>query len=447
MYLSDESAKQFKQALEQLFAIYSELFPDKASAHSQDELAAMQNLCGANHYHHENDLILSHAEGVLVWDMAGKCYRDMNATYSAIAHGHGNIELIGAMLKQAFRMTSAQNRLVNDMQPRLLVRISGLTCQDSAILMNTGAEAFDTAVKSVRQWAYRIKNVPDNKANIITAKGNFHGRTVAATAASATEKYRKDFGPFPPGFKKVPYGNITALQRAINKNTAAFIVEPIQGEGGIVVPPPGYLEQVRELCTAENVLLIFDEIQTGLGRTGRFLAGEWSGVHPDGILLGKALGAYMPVSAFAARQDIIGCFTPGRHGSTFGGTALACATALKSLELITRDKFALVKNSHEMGEYFLAELQKIESAAIKEVRGKGLFIGMEINADVASADSVFVKLKKHGLLSGVAGNNTIRLTPPLVINKEEIDWAVQCITQTLQCACGTKGCGTNTSCC
>ena len=432
MYLSDKRAKKVRQALDRFFAALNVLFPKDGYAPSQDQLLGMQNIWGANHYHRENDVVLRNAEGCWVWDMAGKRYLDMNATYSAIAHGHGKIEPIGAMLKQAFRMTSAQNRFVNDMQPQLLAQITALTHQDGAILMNTGAEAFDTAVKGARQWAYQVKGVRSDRAAIISAQGNFHGRTLAAIAASATEKYRTDFGPFPPGFKKVPYADIEALKKTITPNTAAFIVEPIQGEGGIVVPPSGYLEAVRTLCTKKNVLLIFDEIQTGLGRTGKLFAGEWSGVHADGILLGKALGAYMPVSAFAARHDIVKCFTPGRHGSTFGGTALSCATALKSLELIVRDDLALVKNSANMGEYFLAELLKLRSPAIKDVRGKGLFVGMELDKNVATADQLFMKLKKHGLISGVAGNNTVRFTPPLVINKSEIDLAVQCIAKAAQ---------------
>lgn len=431
VFLSDERAKEFRRALNHLLAIYATLFPDKEGNPSQDELLRMQDRYGADHYQREHDLVLSNGEGCFVWDMAGKRYLDMNATYSAIAHGHGNIEIIGAMLKQAFRMTSAQNRLVNDMQPRLLKRIADLTGQDRVILMNTGAEAFDTAVKAARQWAYRVKKVSPNLAGIITAKGNFHGRTLAAIAASATDKYREDFGPFPPLFKKVTYGNIAALQKAIIRNTAAFIVEPIQGEGGIVTPPDGYLKAVRKLCTEKNILLIFDEIQTGLGRTGKLLAGDWEGVRPDGIILGKALGAYMPVSALAARNDIMRCFTPGRHGSTFGGTALSCATALKSLELLTRDDCALVRNSKIMGEYLLAKLGEIQSPLIKEVRGKGLFVGIEIDEKISSANAVFVALKDRGLLSGVAGNNTVRLTPPLVITKDEVDGAVRCITETL----------------
>jgi len=424
--------QQLKKTLKRLSAQVATLCGNEGAGPNQQSLLAMQQIFGAEHYYREQGFILDHADGCYVWDMAGKKYLDCIALYSAIASGHGNIELIGAMLHQLFRMTGAPNRFVNDMQPQLLAQITALTHQDGAILMNTGAEAFDTAVKGARQWAYQVKGVRSDRAAIISAQGNFHGRTLAAIAASATEKYRTDFGPFPPGFKKVPYADIEALKKTITPNTAAFIVEPIQGEGGIVVPPSGYLEAVRTLCTKKNVLLIFDEIQTGLGRTGKLFAGEWSGVHADGILLGKALGAYMPVSAFAARHDIVKCFTPGRHGSTFGGTALSCATALKSLELIVRDDLALVKNSANMGEYFLAELLKLRSPAIKDVRGKGLFVGMELDKNVATADQLFMKLKKHGLISGVAGNNTVRFTPPLVINKSEIDLAVQCIAKAAQ---------------
>lgn len=431
MFLSDPRALAFHEKLMELWEEYRKLFPDKKQVVSQDELLEMQRLYGADNYQREYDLVVSHAEGVFIWDMAGKRYICMNATYSAIAHGYGNIELIGEMVRQMFCITSVQNRFVNNMQPQLLKRIAELTGLPGAILMNTGAEAFDTAVKAARQWAYVVKKVPNNRARIITAYNNFHGRTLAAIAASGTKKYRKNFGPFPRGFKKVPYGDIAALERAMTENTAAFIIEPIQGEGGIVLPPERYLEDAWQLCAKRNVLLIFDEIQTGLGRTGKLFAHSDMPLRPDGILLGKALGAYMPVSAFVAAGDVLKCFKPGSHGSTFGGTPLSCGTALKSLDLVTRDNFALVRNSERMGKYLLEELQKIRSPLVKEVRGKGLFVGMEMNKKRAEADAFFVKLKENGLIAGVAGNNTVRFTPPLVINKEEIDLAVKVIAETL----------------
>lgn len=401
------------------------------SSSGQSELVKAQQAYGADHYQRELGLVLSHADGCFVWDMAGKRYLDCIATYSAIASGHGNIELIAAMVNQALRMTSAPNRFISDTQPPLLTRIAELTGQDKAILMNTGAEALDTAVKAVRQWGYTQKSIPADLAEVIFLKNNFHGRTLCAISGSSNKKYRKDFGPYPPGFVHVSGGNIGTLRKAITPNTAAVILEPIQGEGGIVLWPDDYLSAVRELCTEENVLLVFDEIQTGLGRTGKLFGADWYGVRPDGVLLGKALGQYIPVSAFAARDDVISCFKPGSHGSTFGGTALSCAVARKSLELISRNNFGLVRNSHDMGAHFITGLRQIKNPAITEVRGRGLFIGVEFKPELMTAELVCSTLLKNGLMSGVAGNNTVRFTPPLIITKDEIDYGLGIIKQTL----------------
>lgn len=435
MYLSDERAKKFKRTLGRLQLQLKELFGDDAESIDPATLIQMQDTFGAQHYQREHGLVLDHAEGCFVWDKAGKKYLDCIATYSAVASGHGEIELIGTAITQLFKMTSAPNRFINDTQPRLLKTIACLTKQDGVILMNTGAEAVDTAVKGARRWFYRVKHHGDerfeNKAEIVSANGNFHGRTLNAIGLSATKKYRKDFGPFPPGYIKVPYGDIEAFKKALTKNTAAFIVEPIQGEGGIVIPPLGYLKAIREICTQENILLIFDEIQTGLGRTGMLFGGSWSGVHPDAVLLGKALGQYVPVSAFAARKDVIDGFDPGSHGSTFAGTALPCAVAQKSLELILRNNQALVQNSFHMGNYFLDRLHALKSPMIIEARGKGLFIGVEFDPTIASPDLVCSTLLKNGLMAGVA-QNTVRFTPPLVINREEIDLAISLIELTIQ---------------
>ncbi len=430
MYLSDPRAKRVKKTLDKLHADLAALFGDDDFPFTKAAALHLQDTFGAKHYSREQGLVLDHAEGCFVWDTAGKKYLDCIATYSAIASGHGNIELIAAALKQLSKMTSAPNRFINDTQPRLLKEIAFLTSQDGVILMNTGAEAIDTAIKGARRWAYRKKGVPENKAVVISAHGNFHGRTLNAVGLSATDKYRLDFGPFPEGYAKVPYGDIEALRAAITPNTAAFIVEPIQGEGGIVLPPQGYLKAVRELCTKENVLLIFDEIQTGLGRTGLLFGAYWSGVHPDGVVLGKALGQYVAVSAFAARKDVMDCFDAGSHGSTFGGTALPCAVALKSLELIRRDNYALVRNSLYMGNYFSMRLRMLKSTAIKEVRGKGLFIGVEFDSALASPDVVCSKLLENGLMAGVA-QKTVRFTPPLVITSTEVDLAVEIIAKTV----------------
>lgn len=431
MYLSDKRAKKFKKTLDRLYVDLEELLGSNRVPCDQETLLHMQDAFGAQHYHREHGLVLDHAEGCFVWDKSGKKYLDCIATYSAIASGHGNIELIGAAIAQLFKMTSAPNRFINDTQPQLLKEIATLTSQDGVILMNTGAEAVDTAIKGARRWAYREKKIPENTAQIISAEGNFHGRTLNAIGLSATEKYRKDFGPFPKGYIKVPYGDIDAFAKAITPSTAAFILEPIQGEGGIVIPPDSYLKTVREICTRENILLIFDEIQTGLGRTGMLFGGCWSGVHPDGVLLGKALGQYVAVSAFAARKDVMDGFDPGSHGSTFAGTAFPCAVALKSLELITRDNFALVHNSLHMGVYFLGQLRALNSPMIKDVRGKGLFIGVEFDPKVASPDLVCATLLENGLMAGVA-QKTVRFTPPLVITREEIDLAILIIERTVQ---------------
>ncbi len=431
MHLSDVQARGLKRSFKRLFAELNEVFGEDAAPLDASALIMLQNVYGAEHYKREHGLVLDHAEGCFVWDTAGKKYFDALATYSAIASGHGNLELIGTALKQMLRMTSAPNRFINDTQPRLLREIATLTKQDGVILMNTGAEAIDTAIKGVRRWGYREKLIPADKCEIISAHGNFHGRTLNAIGLSGTEKYRDDFGPFPAGYVKVPYGDIDAMRIAINKNTAAVIIEPIQGEGGIVLPPEGYLIELRRLCTSENVLLIFDEIQTGLGRTGRLFGGDWAGVHPDGVVLGKALGQYIPVSAFAARADVMSGFDNGSHGSTFGGTALSCAVALKSLELIMRDNFALVRNSHDVGAYFLKRLQALKSSAIKDVRGRGLFIGMEIDPRVATPDAACTLLLENGLMAGVA-QKTVRFTPPLVVTTREIDGVIAIIEKTLR---------------
>ena len=297
--------------------------------------------------------------------------------------------------------------------------------------MNTGAEAVETAIKAARKWAYTVKGVAKDKAEIIACSGNFHGRTVAIVAMSDEPQYQEGFGPFPPGFRVVEYGNIDALRDTINENTAAFLVEPIQGEGGIIVPPAGYLKAAQELCHEHNVLLIADEIQTGLGRTGKLLACEYEDVQPDGLILGKALGGgILPVSMFLARRDVMQVFTPGDHGSTFGGNPLAAAVGLEALNILVEDQLA--EHSAEMGAYLLAELAAIESPIIKELRGRGLFIGIEIEPSMPSARQICEALMERGLLSKETHETVVRLAPPLIISKAEIDWAVTQIREVLQ---------------
>ncbi len=408
------------KTLETLLSTLNGFFPENQGSHTWQELIEMQNLWGADHYKKEAGLVIARGEGVHVWDMAGKKYLDMNATYSAIATGHANVELIATIVNQLFRITSTQNKLVSDQQPILHERICTLTGQDKAILMNTGAEAVDTAVKAARRWAYKVKGVDEDTAEIISAANGFQGRTVNAICMSSVKKYRDGFGPFGAGYKSIAFGDIGALEAAITPNTAAFIVEVIQGEGGITLPPDGYIKAAQWLCNHHNVLLIFDEVQTGLGRTGKLFASDWYGVKPDGVILGKALGQYLPVSAFAAHKKVMGVFTPGSHGSTFGGTALSCASALKSLEMITRDDQALVKNAHDVGEYFLKHLLDVGIRA----HGKGLFVGVSVDATKATADEVCHELLERGIIAGAASNNVVRFSPSLIIGKKEINWAI-----------------------
>ena len=376
-------------------------------------------------------VVLTRAEGVYVWDDAGKKYLDMMSAYSAVSHGHANPRLVKLVQEQVAQLNIVSRAFYTDKLGPFLERICSLTGQDMALPMNTGAEAVETAIKAARKWAYTVKGVAKDKAEIISCTGNFHGRTVAIVAMSDEPQYQEGFGPFPPGFKIVEYGNIDALRDAINENTAAFLVEPIQGEGGIIVPPAGYLKAAEQLCHEHNVLLIADEIQTGLGRTGKLLACEHEDVQPDGLILGKALGGgILPVSMFLARRDVMQVFTPGDHGSTFGGNPLASAVGLEALNILIEDK--LSEHSAEMGAYLLAELAAIDSPMIKELRGRGLFIGIEIEASMATARQICEALMERGLLSKETHETVVRLAPPLVISKAEVDWAVTQIREVLQ---------------
>lgn len=384
--------------------------------------------CAQNY--HPLPVVLVKAEGAYVWDESGKKYLDMMSAYSAVSHGHGHDRLVELVKQQVGRLNIVSRAFYTDKLGRFLERACTLTGQDMALPMNTGAEAVETAIKAARKWAYTVKAVPQDKAEIIACTGNFHGRTITVVAMSDEPQYKAGFGPFPPGFKLVEYGNIGALEAAINDNTAAFLVEPIQGEGGIVVPPAGYLKAAETLCRKRNVLLIADEIQTGLGRTGKLLACEHEDVHPDGLILGKALGGgILPVSMFLARRDVMEVFTPGDHGSTFGGNPLAAAVGFEALNILLEDK--LIEHSAAMGEYLLGQLARIETPLIREIRGKGLFIGIEIDPALASAREVCEALIDRGLLSKETHETVVRLAPPLIIDKEEIDWAVTQICDVL----------------
>ncbi|MDA0706011.1 MAG: ornithine--oxo-acid transaminase [Proteobacteria bacterium] len=376
-------------------------------------------------------VVLTRGEGVYVWDVDGKKYLDMMSAYSAVSHGHANPRLVRLVQEQVAQLSVVSRAFYSDKLGPFLERLCTLTGQDMALPMNTGAEAVETAIKAARKWAYSVKGVASNKAEIIACSGNFHGRTIAILTMSDEPQYQDGFGPFPDGFRLVEYGDIGALEAAINKNTAGFLVEPIQGEGGIIMPPAGYLKAAEQLCRKHNVLLLVDEIQTGLGRTGKMLACEHENVKPDGLMLGKALGGgILPVSAFLARREVMQVFSPGDHGSTFGGNPLAAAVGLEALNILVEERLA--ERSAELGDYLLAELAAIKSPLIKDLRGRGLFIGIEIDAELAQAREICEALMQRGVLSKETHKTVVRLAPPLIISKAEIDWAVTRIRAVLQ---------------
>ncbi|MBT8099996.1 MAG: ornithine--oxo-acid transaminase [Gammaproteobacteria bacterium] len=375
-------------------------------------------------------VVLTRAEGAYVWDAGGKKYLDMMSAYSAVSHGHSHPRLVKLVQEQVATLNIVSRAFYTDKLGPFLKRICELTGQDMALPMNTGAEAVETAIKAARKWAYTNKGVADNQAEIICCSGNFHGRTTTVVAMSDEPQYQAGFGPFPPGFRLVDFGDIDALAAAINPNTAAFLVEPIQGEGGIVVPPDGYLKAAEQLCREHNVLLIADEIQTGLGRTGKLLACEHEDVKPDGLILGKALGGgILPVSMFLSRRDVMQVFTPGDHGSTFGGNPLAAAIGLEALNILVDEQLA--EKSAEMGNYLLDQLRQFDTPLIREIRGRGLFIGIEIDPAMASARSICEALMLRGLLSKETHETVVRLAPPLIITRQEIDWAMTQIRDVL----------------
>ncbi len=387
-----------------------------------DRIELESRYCARNY--HPLPVVLTRGEGVYVWDEDGKKYLDMMSAYSAVSHGHAHPRLVALVRRQVAELSIVSRAFHTDKLGPFLQRACELTGQEMALPMNTGAEAVETAIKAARKWAYSIKGVAKDQAEIIACSGNFHGRTISIVAMSDEPQYQQGFGPFPPGFRIVEYGNIDALEAAINDNTAAFLVEPIQGEGGIVVPPAGYLKAAEALCRKHNVLLIADEIQTGLGRTGKLLACEHENVKPDGLILGKALGGgILPVSMFLARRDVMDVFTPGDHGSTFGGNPLGAAVGLEALNILLDED--LPAKSAEMGTYLLDSLRKIDSPLITEVRGSGLFIGIEIDPAIGNARTICETLMERGLLSKETHETVVRLAPPLTIGKAEIDWAVE----------------------
>ena len=367
------------------------------------------------------NVVIERGEGVWVYDVEGRKYLDCLSAYSAVNQGHCHPHIRQAMIDQIHKVTLTSRAFRNDQMGPFLQDLCRLTGYDMALPMNSGVEAVETAVKVARKWGYRVKGVPRHQAEVIVCEGNFHGRTVTAVSFSTEPQYREDFGPFTPGFLSVPFGDAAALEAAISPNTVAFLVEPIQGEGGVITPPEGYLRDVATICARHNVLLIADEIQTGLGRTGKLFAGDHEGIRPDIITLGKALsGGFYPVSAVLTDRPILNLLRPGDHGSTFGGNPLGAAVARAALQVIVDED--LVHRSAELGAYFKGRLARIESETIKEVRGKGLFIGVEL---VTQARSFCEALQARGILCKETHDNVIRFAPPLVITQEEIDWALE----------------------
>lgn len=383
----------------------------------------------ANNYH-PLPIVIQKAEGCWVWDVENRKYMDMLSAYSALSHGHRHPKIIQAMVSQADKLTLTSRAFHNELMGKFLKLLIEMCGMKMALPMNTGAEAVETAIKAARKWGYRVKGVPDEKAEIIACSNNFHGRTTTIVGFSTEEQYQDGFGPFTPGFKIVPYNDIEAFKNAITPNTVGFLIEPIQGEGGIIIPDDGYLKAIHDICREHKVLLMDDEIQTGLGRTGKLFACEYEDVVPDMYMVGKALGggAY-PVSAVVSSKEILGVFTPGDHGSTFGGNPLAAAIGIAALEVIRDEK--LVDQAFEKGNYFMQKLKEINSPHVKEVRGRGLLIGVDIKESSGTARPFCEKLMEEGILAKETHHQVIRFAPPLVIKKEEIDWALEKIQKIL----------------
>jgi ornithine--oxo-acid transaminase len=390
------------------------------------ELVSLENEFGAHNYH-PLDVVIERAEGVWVYDVDGNRYLDCLAAYSAVNQGHCHPRILATLHEQASKVTLTSRAFRNEQLPLFSKELTELTGFEMVLPMNSGAEAVETALKAARKWGHKVKGIPENQAEIIVCAGNFHGRTISIISFSSDEQYRDGFGPFTPGFKIIPYGDIEALRQAITPNTCAFLMEPIQGEAGIVMPPAGFLQQAAELCRQNRVLLALDEIQSGLGRTGKLFAYQHEGITPDVLIVGKALaGGFYPVSAVLASREILGVFRPGDHGSTFGGNPLGCAVARTALHVLQDEK--LVERSAELGAYLLGKLQALKSPAIKEVRGRGLWIGIELHGQ---ARPYCEALMVEGILCKETHDHVIRIAPPLVITREEIDWAMERIAKVL----------------
>ena len=404
------------------------IFYEEAAMDIQ-EYINMENQFGAQNYK-PLDVVLTRGQGIWVWDVAGNQYLDFLAAYSAVNQGHCHPKIMQAMIDQAKKLTLTSRAFRNDQLGFLYKELCELTRSHKVLPMNSGAEAVETVIKAVRKWGYQVKGVPENQAEIIVCENNFHGRTIAIIGFSTENQYKQGFGPFAPGFNAVPFDDVKALEAAITPNTVALLLEPIQGEAGVIVPQPGYLKAVKSLCEKHHVILILDEIQTGLGRTGKLLAEEHENIEADVTLIGKALsGGFYPISAVLSNTEVLGVFMPGDHGSTFGGNPLACAVARRAIKVLIEEN--MIENAAAMGDYFISRLKEIKSPYIKDIRGKGLMIGVELFPDAGGARVFCKKLMTKGLLSKETHEHVIRFAPPLIIRKQDIDWAMERIQSVL----------------
>lgn len=402
---------------------------DQATQTRTTELIALEDQYNAHNYK-PLDVVLERGEGAWVWDVEGNRYLDCLSAYSAVNQGHAHPRILRALTEQAGKLPLTSRAFRNDQLPLLTQELCELLDYEMMLPMNSGTEAVETALKAARKWAYTVKGVPADQAAVITCVGNFHGRSITVVSFSTIPKYRAGFGPHTPGFVTIPYGDAEALEAAITPNTAAFLVEPIQGEGGVIVPPAGYLQRAHAICRRNDVLFMADEIQTGLGRTGKLLACDWEDVKPDVVAIGKALsGGFYPVSAVLASRDVLGVFTPGDHGSTFGGNPLACAVAREALNVLIDE--GLIERARTLGDHFRSRLAEIESPHVKEVRGKGMLIGVELKAEAGGARRFCEALKERGLLCKETRRHVIRFAPPLVVAREDLDWALEEIESVL----------------
>jgi ornithine--oxo-acid transaminase len=401
------------------------------AAHSSraQALIAVEERYGSHNYH-PLDVVCERGKGVYLWDVDGNRYMDFLASYSAVNQGHNHPRIAQALVAQARKLALTSRAFRNDLLPLFLEKLCRLTGFDRALPMNSGAEAVETAIKASRKWGYDVKGIPYPKAEIVVAEGNFHGRTTTIVGFSTDPDAQSRFGPFTPGFRVVKYGDVEAVRAAVSKKTCAVLVEPVQGEGGVIIPPRGYLRGLREICDAKRVLLVLDEIQSGLGRTGKLFAFEHEGIRPDGVTVGKALsGGFYPVSAFLARQEVMDVFTPGIHGSTYGGNPLACAVAIAALDVLVDEK--LVERAAELGVHLAARLKALRSPLVKQTRCLGLWAGIELKPEAGGARKYCYALKDRGLLCKDTHVDTIRLAPPLVITSRELGWAVDQIEEVL----------------